>query len=185
MAQHEDRPADDARPGSEVSGRALRVVVDGAAQCSAVTVETVRRTLGEHDLPETPDADDWYDQGPYLAAVDELVDRLGDSAVRAVGEQFPTVVQWDAEPETVAEAMLALAQWYRRAHRGERTGCLLFERTDETAGRLTAETPYPCAFELGTATGLARHVADDLVTLTEAGHCRTDGADACHYDLSW
>lgn len=184
MAQHEDRPADD-RPATEVSGRVLQAVVDGAAHCSAVTVETAHRTLTAQGLPETPEIDGWYAQPPVLAAMDALVDRLGESAVRAVGEQFPVVVEWAAEPETVAEAMLALAQWYENAHRGEAIGHLQFERTDERAGRLTCGTPYPCAFERGTATGLARHVGDDLVTLTEAGHCRTDGADACHYDLSW
>lgn len=185
MVLSDDGQRDDRdEPEAEVSGRAVRTIVTCVGRDAAATERSPAALLAEQGLPRKPDPGAWYPLAGCLRVVDSVLIARGSATVERIGEGLVGIVEWPAPLETVPETMETLGAHYERTHRGD-AGTVAFERTGATTGRVRCGTPYPCPLERGIVRGLARRIGTGLVTVTEVGHCRREGADSCTYELSW
>lgn len=168
-----------------VAGRAINAVVDGIGQFSTVSERATTALLTAAGLPSKPEPQTWYPMDAYLRGIEAVLAELGPSTVERAGEHVAVVVEWPGPTDSVAAAMETLVRHYEQTHRGGAAGSFSFERTDATTGRVRCGTPYPCPLERGVVRGLAHRAGTGFVTVTEVGHCREQGSDACTYDLSW
>jgi hypothetical protein len=177
MGEYE--PFDD---GVEAKGAAVLSILDGVPDAFTGTAEEI---LADHGI-EDPQPEEWYDQTAYLEAYETIVEEVGESTLRRIGESTPENAEWPPGVETPMEALESIQAAYEMNHRGGDIGVYEVERVDDSTAEVRCRNPYPCAYDRALVEGTAGMFADGYVSLSEVGStCREDGARECVYEVSW
>jgi hypothetical protein len=189
-------------PDIEISGRAVYSIVDGfhlfrRVASSVMQQEGIGRMTNDGDLEL--DRDGWYPQAASLRAFQRLATDVGEGALFAIGRKMPENAEIPASAVDVVTAIQAIDVGYHLNHR--KRGVVMFnpktgERLDgigSYAARVdgprrivvTCDNPYPCDFDRGIMTAMARKFYSHVVVTHEHGPCRKHSADACAYVVSW
>jgi len=54
-----------------------------------------------------------------------------------------------------------------------------------SSGTMTCDNPYPCSFDFGVLTSIARRFQGSAVVRHADGPCRAKGDDCCVYSVEW
>ena len=175
-------------PETEINGRTVLVVVDGAlARFSEEYQARARDALAENGI-EDPKHGEWYPQQAWLDTFETIASELESHILDRLGEQIPDVADWPTDPTTVPEGLQAIDVAYQRNHRNGEIGYYDFEQTGEQEGVVTCHNPYPCELDRGLIRATAqRHAPVESFVFVEEHEetCRRNGDDTCAYTVSW
>ena len=173
-----------------VNGETIRTVLAGLDALPAGQADETRAIFDANGLGDV-DADTWYAQEAWLAALRAVGTTVGPHALRELGRHLPKTAVWPADVTTVPDAIASITDAYRLHHRGPALGAYAFERIDDRQGRVTSTTPYPCPFDVGLVEGVIREFSPTVTTtamafVEEVGDsCRDDGGEQCTYAVRW
>ncbi|MDD4964850.1 MAG: hypothetical protein PHI11_13125 [Gallionella sp.] len=172
---------------AEVAGHAILTCLNCFPEYFRADVE---RLLKEKNIVDIAPIK-WFNLQNYLDVLKEVSTRYGANTLFnvgvAIGEGAPS------SPETTLQS--ALAAWdalYRSHHHNAYLGYIKLLSFDNQAKKAVVEvkTPYPCHFERGLATALARKFKPQDagfidVQLDKSKPSRLDGADSSFYVIYW
>jgi hypothetical protein len=190
--------------GIEVRGLTVYAVVDGFGSFkrvpSDILLELGVGRAGPDGLLRLHE-DEWIPQALWLQGFELLSRKVGDGALFGVGQKLPANAVFPPWVVDVHSAIKSVDFAYHMNHRkhgqlmlDEATGLMLegighygYAPTfgeDRIVAR--CENPYPCDFDRGLLTALARKFAKQVwVEHLEPETCRKKGADHCSYAVTW
>ena len=182
-------------PDVEVNGQTVWSVVAAFAFDrripSRFLVEQGIGTLGEDGLVQL-EADGWYSQAAWLRAFQKISEHIGANVLFAIGKRIPENAQfpeWAKDIETGVQSIDVAYHLNHRRHGKPMTegiGHYGFERGGSRRLLSRCENPYPCDFDLGILTAIARRFERTAyVAHVDEQRCRKHGAEACTYEVTW
>lgn len=192
MSQDSSSPSRSAAGATDVivNGETVRMVLDGIDALPADQRDEVRAIFDANGLGDV-DANTWYCQKPWLAALRAIGARIDGRALTSLGRHIPKTTVWPTDVTTVPDAIASINDAYRMNHRGPALGAYTFERTDDRQGRVTSTTRYPCSLDIGIVKGVIREFSPTVTTTALAfvhevsESCRDDGGEECTYAVRW
>lgn len=189
-------------PEIEVNGQTVYAIVDGfrlfRRLASAILAqEGIGRMRSDGDL--TLDRHAWYSQSAWLRAFERIADEAGSGALFAIGRQIPENAQFPPSVVDIHTAIQSVDVAYHLNHRKHgdvminlATGGKLggigsygYHRAGDRMIISECSNPYPCDFDRGILTSMARRFEPHAQVEHEAGPCRKHGADTCTYVIRW
>ena len=172
-------------PGVEVNGETVLSVVAGLGGFEAAA----RKILADSGIAD-PRPGEWYPQQAWLDAFKAISTRVGPSALFNIGKAIPENAQWPPSVTTIETALPSIDLAYHMNHRGGEIGHYLYMSTGPRSVRMVCRNPYPCHFDRGIVTAVARRFKPrDVVTVTtthdDGAPCRAKGEDSCTYLVNW
>ena len=188
-------------PHIEILGAAVNATVDGFGPFKSI-VENLLLRGGLAQKRETGDTTvdlgGWYPQQAWLDALHEVDERFGANVLFKIGASIPKTAVF---PPTVVDihsglASIDVAYHINHRRRGEvmfddRNGSMLegighygYERVSDNEVMMRCWTPYPCRFDLGIVTSMARRF-EPASAVVHGPNCRHHGAEACEYRVTW
>ncbi len=192
-------------PGIEVNGQTVWAVVDGFSLDrrvpSRILVEQGIGALGADGIVKL-DPSGWYSQEAWLRAFKRIAEALGPNMLFTIGKRIPENAIFPPFVTDIASAISSIDVAYHLNHRkagevmfDEGTGAMLegighygFERPHPTKPLIVArcEDPYPCDFDRGIVTAMARRFEHTSSVVHVDEHaCRKHGGNACTYYVRW
>ncbi|MFZ5440829.1 MAG: hypothetical protein ACOZQL_12535 [Myxococcota bacterium] len=191
-------------PDVEVNGQTVWAIVDGfisKATPSRILLEEGIGTPGPGGVVQL-DRAGWYAQDAWLRAFERIATSMGDNMLFNIGKRIPENALFPPSVVDVESAIASIDVAYHLNHR--RAGQVLFDqqtgKMQEGIGHYGCErpdqgrrliisvcrNPYPCEFDRGILTAMARRFAPAaLVTHAEPHHCRKSNSDECTYHVKW
>lgn len=168
--------------GVEVNGQTVLAVVEGLPE---ILRDRGREILADKGI-EQPEAGEWYPQEQWLASFAHLHENMGESALERIGEEIPDTADWPEGVDSIREGIESIETAYHMNHRGGDIGHYEATRVDESCIHVVCDNPYPCAFDTGILRGVVKTVHEQGARIEEIGDgCRSDGAEACRYEIKW
>lgn len=146
-----------------------------------------------------PHVEDWYPVGGVLAVLERVHEQLGEDALFRIGQSVLANVTLPGDADGIRRALRALDIIYHASHR--RDGVAMFDaKTGRVAdgighyvcadaarhSSVTTSSLYPCAFDRGLVTAMARRFEPNAeVNHLGGARCRRRGAAACTYVVTW
>lgn len=187
-----------ADPAIEVNGSTVLSVVDGMGAVKNIAL----RILWENGI-EAPKPDQWYSQQSWLDSFKELGKRVGPNTLFGIGLAIPDNAEFPPEIDNIDKALSAIDIAYHMNHRihgsplfnpatgqmNEGIGHYTYEKTSANSGHVTCDNPYPCEFDKGIVTAMARRFrpkgAKLIITHDDTKGCRKNGDISCTYNVTW
>lgn len=191
-------------PGIEVNGQTVNSVVDGFRVFS----QLASQFLAAEGIGDTgPDgqhrviAEGWYSQEGWLRAFKKISDGVGQSVLYQIGLAIPRNAIFPPWVNDVHSAVKSIDVAYHMNHR--KGGRIMFNPDNgelldgighygyEAAANAkkiisVCENPYPCAFDKGIITAMARRFEKNArVEHDDSKPCRHQGAESCTYVVAW
>lgn len=171
-------------PGVEVNGETVFSIIDGMGTFKSTAVAI----LAEHGII-TPQAGMWYSQQKWLNAFEAIASKIGPKTLFAIGQKIPENAKFPPVIDAIDKALGAIDVAYHMNHRGGEIGNYKFESTGPHSARLVCKNPYPCDFDSGIITAMARRFSPagvmPRVEHDEASPCRKRGGESCTYYVTW
>ncbi|WP_239576521.1 hypothetical protein [Archangium primigenium] len=152
----------------------------------------VQRILASHGIElESDSSRRWYPLEAIIRSLEDIRERIGTHTLRAFGSQVPRMAILPPQVDTFEQILPLLNDAYRRNHRGEGDiGGYHYQPLKKNSGRLRSDNPYPCEFDQGLLDGFharlpPRSSAFQLRIVHAPEGCRSRGAEACTYVLTW
>jgi hypothetical protein len=191
-------------PGIEVNGLTVRAIVDGFRAFkqipSRILMEEGIGCCDAEGLSQV-DPEGWYPQQAWLRVFERITKELRGSNLLAIGMRIPDNARFPRGVVEIHGAMASIDVAYHMNHRKE--GLVML---DSATGAMAegighygyepvpherrivsrCENPYPCEFDRGILTAMARRyesIAD--VTHDDREPCRRRGAESCTYHVTW
>ena len=183
-------------PGIEILGAAVMATVGGFGPLRSI----VERMLCRAGLLDCAGAsttgieiDAWYSQQAWLDALREVDERFGTEVLFNIGAEIPNNAVFPASAVDVHSAIASIDLAYHLNHRRagqvmvdpltqamvEGIGHYGYERLGDRHILSTCENPYPCEFDLGIVTNLARRFEPRALVEHVGEERRRHGAQAC------
>ena len=145
------------------------------------------------------DLSGWYSQQAWLDALREVDERFGTEILFNIGAEIPNNAMFPSPAVDIHSAIRSIDVAYHLNHR--RDGRVMYDAESgamiEGIGHYgyepmgpghilsTCVTPYPCEFDLGIVTMMARRFEPRTIVEHVGSECRRHGAQACTYSLRW
>ncbi|MBI4957705.1 MAG: hypothetical protein HY908_37205 [Myxococcales bacterium] len=189
--------------GVEVNGQTVYAIVDGFKMFKRIPSQILLAEgigqLGANDVVQI-DPLAWYSQAAWLRAFERIAKEVGTIHLYAIGAKIPENAKFPPSVTDVATAIQAIDVAYHMNHRAG--GRVLF---DAVTGRMyegighygfaqpgprhivsRCENPYPCDFDRGIITTMARRFEKTaLIEHDDSQPCRQRGDDSCTYSVTW
>ena len=188
--------------GMEVNGATIMSVVDGLG----VFTNIAKKILSDNGLEEVvPDFEHWYSQQAWLNAFQTISDKIGPNTLYQIGLKIPENAEFPPDIDNIEKALASIDVAYHMNHRNV-NGDVLFDPSrpseeimlegighyhfkkgvEENQAILTCENPYPCDFDRGIITTMARRFEPRAKVKHDASKpCRKTGGASCTYTVSW
>ena len=190
-------------PGIEVNGQTVYTIVDGfrlfrRLASAVLDQEGIGRMRSDGDL--ILDRAGWYPQRAWLRAFARIADEAGSGALFAIGRQIPENAQFPPSVVDIHTAIQSIDVAYHLNHRkrGEimfdpNTGVKLdgigsygYRRVGDSQIVCECNNPYPCDFDRGIVTTMARRFEPHAVVEHDNSRpCRKHGGESCTYVIKW
>ncbi|MFW9993776.1 MAG: hypothetical protein ACFFD4_17150 [Candidatus Odinarchaeota archaeon] len=174
--------------GTLVNGATIMSVVDGLGVFKKLA-ENIFRYAGL-PIPEeiVPDADHWYSQQRWLDAFKIIAERVGSRTLFRIGLKIPENAVFPPEINDVESALQSIDVAYHMNHKNYGTNGLGHYRcvkTGEKEIRIVCDNPYPCDFDWGIITAMAKRFNQLVKVKHDHGKCRKNGDETCTYTVTW
>ncbi len=172
----------------EVSGSAVLSVMDafpGYLQSMALGI------LKEKGIGN-PQTDNWYPQANLLDVFSDIDAKFGEHTLFEMGKAFYSRFHINDANLTLQSALDLLATVFAQNHRGGNAGYYQLKSFDDInhCAVLVVSSPYPCDFDRGLVSALARSFIPRgalfiEVKIDKDKPCRKKGATESWYNISW
>ncbi|MEW5919640.1 MAG: hypothetical protein AB1796_01565 [Bacillota bacterium] len=172
-------------PGVNVNGETVLSVVAGMG---GFKNQALKILAGKGIIDPQPGK--WYSQQAWLDSFKEIADSIGQKVLFEIGKKIPENAQWPPEIDAIEKALASIDVAYHMNHKGGEIGHYNYKQTGEKSGAMVCQNPYPCEFDRGIVTSVARKfkpASSTIVTVKhdDAAPCRNKGADSCTYYITW
>jgi hypothetical protein len=187
----------------EVNGQTVFSVVDGFGSFRRVAENfLIEAAIGTRaaDGSYRIALDGWYSQDAWLASFERVARDVGQAVLYDIGMKIPANAKFPDWVVDVPSAIKSVDFAYHMNHR--RKGLVMFDPSngrmlegighygfeqDEATRLITSvcENPYPCAFDEGILTAMARRFDPRASVRHERGECRRTGGNSCTYTVSY
>ncbi len=187
-----------------VSGRSVLAISDALKSVKVITstlLEDVHTRVRDAQGNPIIESEAWYPVEQYLGAIKKIDALLGGRGLERIGSLVIKGIPLPPGINSLDAAFGGLDTVYHDAHR--KRGQPMFEpatgkklegighyRYERHAGERKAvcicENPYPCRFDVGLLSTLAK-LFEPTATLTHDASqpCRGKGGDSCTYVITW
>jgi hypothetical protein len=147
------------------------------------------------------DPGEWYSQAAWLRAFENIAQQIGDKVLFNIGLSIPENAVFPPFVVDIDTAVQAIDIAYHINHRKngrelfnmetgvmqEGIGHYGYERVPGQNKIISvSHNPYPCAFDRGIITAMARKFQPDAVVIhDDSKECRSDGKETCTYIVTW
>lgn len=185
----------------EILGAAVMATVGGFGPFRKIVERVLTREgLAASDTnPGQIDVDAWYSQQAWLDALREVDERFGAEILFNIGAEIPNNAVFPSSAVDVHSAVQSIDVAYHLNHRRHGvvmydppSGAMLegighygYEKLGERELLSRCHTPYPCEFDLGIVSTMARRFQPKALAEHVGDACRREGAEACSYRLRW
>ncbi len=190
-------------PGIECLGQTVWTIVDAFDLFkripSHILVEEGLGELGDDDVVRLVPTG-WYSQEAWLRAFQRIAESVGESKLYGIGLRIPENAKFPPHIQTIEDAIASIDVAYHMNHR--KAGSVMF---DPTTGRMlegighynyakvgprairsVCANPYPCSFDRGILTTMARRFERGAtIAHDDSRPCRRRGNDECTYMINW
>lgn len=166
-------------PGVEVNGETVISIIAGSP------IKSMALQILEKNGIVDPQPGKWYSQQAWLNAFEEIANKIGDATLTVIGKAIPKNAKFPPEINSVESALASIDVAYHMNHRNGEIGTYGFEKTGEKTAKMICINPYPCAFDIGIITAIAKAFDAGAVVKHDAGRCRKKGAEMCTYIVTW
>lgn len=180
--------------GIEVNGTTIQSVVAGMG----ILKTLAKRLLKEEGIDLVPDENHWYSQQAWLNTFKRLAKEAGDITLSKIGASIPEHAKFPPNIQTITDALMSIDVAYHMNHR-DASGKVLFDgvnllpgignykfrSTGANSAEIICDTPYPCAFDEGIVTAMAKRFEPGAKVTHKDGSCRKTGDSTCTYEVSW
>jgi hypothetical protein len=190
-------------PNIEVNGQTVYAIVDGFGSFRRLAENLlVAEGIGERDPTNrySLTMDGWYSQAGWLRVFKHIGDEVGQSVLYDIGARIPSNAKFPDWVKDVPSAIRSVDIAYHMNHR--KKGQVMFSPEKGTMlegiGHYgytpdlekntivsRCENPYPCAFDHGILTAIARRFDRLVVVRHEQGECRQKGSNSCTYNIKY
>ena len=190
-------------PGIEVNGQTVFSVIDGFGSFRRVAENfLVGEGIGERDAAGAYRIalDAWYSQEAWLRAFKRVAKDVGQAVLYDIGLKIPANAKFPDWVIDVPSAVRSVDFAYHMNHR--KGGRVMFDPGSavmlEGIGHYgfamepgtkvitsRCENPYPCAFDEGIVTAMARRFDPRSTVSHLPGSCRREGAMSCTYEVKF
>ena len=172
-------------PGVEVNGETVFSVVAGLGGFEAVA----RKILADNGIVD-PQLANWYPQQAWLDSFRAIATKVGPTVLFSIGKAIPDHALWPPRITDLDNALPSIDIAYHMNHRGGDIGIYVYERTGPRTARMVCRNPYPCEFDRGIVTSVARRFKPQDAAVVDVTHdmtgpCRNNGDDSCRYVVTW
>lgn len=190
-------------PGIEVNGQTVWSVVDAFDHFKAIPSRILIAAgvgVAGPDGVVKIDAAGWYSQEAWLRAFERIATEVGEAKLHAIGLRIPKNAKFPPGIDTIDDAVASIDVAYHMNHRKqgkvmfagpgtkmlEGIGHYGYEKIGPREIRSVCDNPYPCAFDRGILTTMARRFERSAQVEHDETHgCRKRGAEACTYLVRW
>jgi hypothetical protein len=190
--------------GIEVNGQTVVAVIEGFALFKKIPSDILIGVgigkRGPGGMVEIRPGE-WFSQRAWLEGFEAIGNAVGTGALYGIGLKIPECAEFPPWVNDVHSAVRSIDIAYHLNHR--KRGHAMF---DATTGEMLegighygympvagenrilsiCQNPYPCDFDSGIITAMARRFAPDAsVEHVESETCRKTGADKCTYLVTW
>ena len=186
----------------EVNGQAVWAFVDGMGAFTMVASQyLLTEGIGEPraDGMVQIDSTAWYSRQGWLRAVERIGREIGQSALFDIGRAIPRNAKFPPFVQDMPSAMQAIDVAYHMNHRfngvemydpqtgemHEGIGHYGYQRAGSNMVVSRCDGPYPCAFDLGVVTAMAKRFNPSALVEHGEGPCRAEGGAECNYVVTW
>lgn len=191
-------------PGIEVNAQTVYSVVEGFTIFKKIPSDILLGLgigrVGPDGLVKLAD-DEWISQATWLAGFEAIANAVGLGALYGIGLKIPECAIFPSWVTDVHSAIRSIDVAYHLNHR--KNGKVMFDpesgTMEEGIGHYgyaaipgqrrilsTCSNPYPCDFDKGIVTAMARRFAPDAwVDHIEPENCRKTGSNRCIYSVTW
>jgi hypothetical protein len=168
----------------EVNAETVLSVVDGMEKFKADGLKFLQ-DFGIVD----PAPGKWFPQQAWLDAFKKIAEKIGPNMLFQIGMKIPENAKFPPQINSVETALGAVDMAYHMNHRNGEIGHYNFEKTGEREGTMTCPNPYPCEFDKGLITSMAKKFAPAgkivVVNHDDTAECRKKGGESCTYKVRW
>jgi hypothetical protein len=168
----------------EVNGETVLSVVDGLGKFKVDGVKLLQ-DFGIVD----PKPGKWYSQQAWLDAFKRIAEKIGPNILFQIGVRIPENAKFPPQINSIETALAAIDMAYHMNHRNGEIGRYSFEKAGENSGKMICPNPYPCDFDKGIITSMARKFAPantlPIVIHDDTAECRKKGGESCTYLIRW
>lgn len=190
--------------GIEVNGQTVWSIVAGFKVYKKLPVKfLLEQGIGEptDDGFVRIDPDGWFPQEAWLRAFERIASDVGEMSLFQIGQKIPENAKFPDWVDGIEKAIASIDVAYHMNHR--KAGTVMF---DPGAGTMTegighygfervtgqnlivskCENPYPCQFDLGIVTAMAKRFEPMSRTRhDDSAPCRRRGDRSCTYRVEW
>lgn len=189
--------------GIEVNGQTVYAIVDGFGSFRRVAEKfLLEEGLGQRDVDGTYRLalDAWHSQDAWLRAFEHVAREVGQAVLYDIGLKIPANAIFPEWVVDVPSAIKSVDFAYHMNHR--KGGRVMFDPTtgemlegighygftpDAKSKSITSvcENPYPCSFDEGILTAMARRFDPRSKVTHGTGACRRRGDLSCTYFVTY
>lgn len=181
--------------GILVNGPTIMSLVNGMGKFKEMGQEILEDS-GIEDVKE----DGWYSQQAWLDAFKDIADEIGESTLFNIGKAILENAQFPPEIDDIHKGLSAIDVAYHMNHKkgdnvmfNPQTGEMLegighykYEKVDDKKAKLVCDTPYPCEFDRGIVTSMARKFEPMAEAVLDTSvKNKKDGEDISTYIVTW
>jgi hypothetical protein len=144
--------------------------------------------------------DDWYPVQRYLSALERVRQQVGDQVLFEGGLAVPKHAVFPPMVKGLHDALGSIDIAYHMNHRRngqvmfdpasgqmiEGMGHYRYEVVDTRRGVMQCEEPYPCDYDRGIITTIAKRFEPSATVVHDGGRpCRKKGGSSCTFNVTW
>ncbi len=174
-------------PNVEVLGQSFLATFDAISDWPGMR-DLLQRIYARYGLSSI-ELHEWYPQQMVLDVFRDISITLGTGTLYKIGKQIPQSAAFPPQIATIEDAMRSIDVAYQMNHRGGKIGRYAVSEVLPQEITLLCENPYPCDFDQGIITALAREFSPPgtKISLRHARGtpCRKQGHAACTFVVRW
>jgi hypothetical protein len=115
---------------------------------------------------------------------------LGQNTLFSIGMKIPENANFPPEIESLEKALQSIDVAYHMNHRNGEIGHYRYESVGPKSVKMVCQNPYPCAFDRGIITAMAKRFKPKDSIMVNVMHddsapCRVKGGASCTYNVRW
>jgi hypothetical protein len=186
-------------PQMQVNGQTVLSIANGMGASKRMGL----KILEENNIQD-PEPERWYSQQDWLNAFKQISEKIGAGTLFMIGKSIPENAVFPPHIETIDQALSAIDVAYHMNHRlaGEQLfnpqtgqmqegiGHYKYNKISDSKVEIICDNPYPCDFDKGIITAMARrfkpaHSTRILISHEKSEGCRGSGDHSCKYVVEW
>ncbi|NJM93352.1 MAG: hypothetical protein HC842_00670 [Cytophagales bacterium] len=179
----------------KVNGQTINAFIRGLGSAADLGKEI----LAAHGIKHISDTE-WYPVSQYLSAYREIELEIGANTLFNIGKKIPDSAQFPPEVDNIEKGLSAIDVAFHMNHMQngkpmfdpatgrmeEGIGHYSFQLTGDRSAQMVCDNPYPCDFDRGIITAMARKFEPLAeVELDTTKESRKSGATSSTYIIRW